>query len=1083
MKDSDILFKSLNSKNVKLLYESMKQDFIDFKNIKSKFNTIIKKNNIINSKFLINIKKLKFNKVLKNNNNNLNKSNSNTMKNLEKIIHDKFIKIYQTKENFYNIKIINEIINNENSRIVSKFKEFLIKDDLNEFISRFYKKNKSISILKEIFHYYKIYSCVYPNYILLTEKKYIYNNIKKKQKIIDLQEQEEQKNYRKNKIKLTNKNFHNEEQIVFDSKIIDSILNQSNSSNLNNRVFGISNESSNDFDIKNINDIIEKINLVEGGNGCFKYIEKEKEEEKEKDNIYNKNNSNNNKIMFNKKKINNEHLNINKTKTYYNSDFKSGKIRFYLNELNKESLNKNKDEKNNAINGKKEINNDYEPNEKNAVSLNNISKEKKSKKCSRNFKYNITEESSKLNIVSNFLKTENAISKSLINQKRTIQNKIPNLIENKETNKTKKSKVTFLNTIIFPNIQSKYTIEKKRNNNNNRQIKKAVIDELLSSLSSAKETWGNSKLTESHRELSNRSVNITDKVKLPVNINKEPENIRSINISDNFESISKIINSDKNKKQHVSDKELMNNKREKINKNSYHNSLGKKTKKVSYKKNNLNVIVKNDVNKKKVITSKSKKRHCRYFSKQFHNTEINNIISKEKNNSSKKDKKIIPKNKISYKESNTNSIINTQKTINYNLLSNKNGRNKKIYLNEKINTLSLNKGNKYVNTNNSINNNNSNIDYIKLYETVSSISECKEKNKLISIKNIKFKNTKEEPNNYKKLLLKKINLYSERNINSIHLRRNKKNLPMNYNQKKIELFPLSARISYIINDESSNLTKSLNFKRKPKYKNGKYSSNNMNPVKKGKKNNFLTSSTIKNEDEKIKKMKTNIISNLNMRQNKRKSIFSSNILSASYYISSDMNSLYTNTLNSTINKFDNSTYKKNNYRIYNNYNIKKRNLFKNYKTRNNLKKYNINYANIIDKSNKNKYYGKSQNINGFQKMKNNKEKNINNKINDNNAKFIKNNSILLSNEGLSKVNDISYYYSFNINNNTNKSIKYKSKFVLENKNNKKAKNMKSIMNKRKEFENCNFKEMIVRKNTNFFPISATERNIQNSYFK
>ena len=1078
MKDSDVLFKSLNSKNVKLLYESMKQDFIDFKNIKSKFNTIIKKNNIINSKFLINIKKLKHNKVK--NNNNINKSNSNTMKNLEKIIHDKLIKKYHTKENFYNIKIINEIINNENTRIVSKFKEILIKDDLNEFISNFFKKDKSISILKEIFNYYKIYSIVYPNYILLSEKKYIYNNIKKKQKIIDLQEQEEKNNNRKNKIKLTNKNFHNEEQIVFDSKIIDSILNQSNSSNLNNRVFGISNESSIDFDIKNIYDIIEKINLVEGANGFFKYIEKEKE----KVNIHNKHNPNNNKIVFNKNQTDNENLNINKINTYYNSDFKSGKIKLYLNELNKESLNKNKDEKN-EINEIKEINNCYDPNEKIASSLNNISKEKKSKKCSRNFKYNITEESSKINIVNNCLKKENAISKSLINQKRTKKNKIPNLIENKETNKTKKSKVTFLNTIVFPNIQTKYTIENKRHNNNNRQIKKAVIDELLSSLSSAKETWGNSKLTESHRELSNRSVNINDKVKIPVNINKEPENIRSINISDNFESVSKIINSDKNKKQHVSDKELMYNKREKINKSSNHNSLGKKMKKISYKKNNLNVNVKNDFKRKKVITSKNKKRHCRYFSKQFHNTEINNIISKEKTNSSKKENKIIPKNKISYKDSNRNSIVNPQKTINYNLLSNKNGRNKKIYLNEKNNTLSINKGNKYVNTNSSINNNNSNIDYIKLYETVSSISSCKEKNKLISIKNIKMKNIKEEPNNYKKLLLKKINLYSERNINSIHLRRKKKNIPLNYNynQKQIELFPLSARISYIINDESNNLTKSLNFKRKPRNKNGKYSSNNMNPIKKGKKRNFLTSSTIKNEDEKIKKMKTNIISNLNMRQNNKKSIFSSNILSASYYINSDMNS---NTLNSTMNnKFDNSTYKKNSYKIYNNYNIKKRNLFKNYKTRNNLKKYNINYVNIIDKSNKNKYYGKSQNINGIPKMKNNKEKNINSKINDNNNnnKFIKNNSILLSNEGLGKVNDISYYYSFHYNNNTSKSIKYKSKFVIENKNNKKDKNMKNSINKKRDFENCNVKEIVARKNTNFFPISATERNIQNSYFK
>ena len=927
MKDSDVLFKSLNPKNVKLLYESMKQDFIDFTNIKSKFNTIIKKNNIINSKFLINIKKLKFNKGLKNNNNKLNKSNSNTMKNLEKIIHDKFIKIYQTKENFYNIKIINEIINNESTRIVSKFKEFLIKDDLNEFISRFYKKNKSIKILKEIFNYYKIYSCVYPNYILLSEKKYIYNNIKKKQKIIDLQEQEEKNKDRKNKIKLTNKNFHKEEQMVFDSKIIDSIFNQSNSSNLNNKAFGITDESSIDFDIKNINNIIEKINLIEGRKDFLKYIKKFKD----KDNVHNKKN---NKIIFNNNPVNNEHLNINKTNTYYKTDFKSAKIRLYLNELNKESLNKNKDEKNNEINEKKKINNCYEPNEKNATSLNHISKEKKSNKCSRNFKYNITEESLKLNIVNNYLKKESDISKSLVNQKRTMKNKIPNLIENKETNKAKKSKVTFLSTIIFPNIQSKSIIEIKRNNNN-RQIKKAVIDELLSSLSSAKETWGNSKLTESHRELSNRSANVTDKVKLPVHINKETENLRSINISDNFESISKIINSDKNKKKN--DKEFMNNKREKLNKNSYHNSLGKKTKKICYKKNNLNVFVKNDINRKKVITSNSKKRHYRYFSKQFHNTEISNIISKEKNNSSKKEKKIISKNRKSYKESNTNSITNTQKTINYNLLSNKNGRNKKIFLNEKNNTLSINKGNKYINTNNSINNNSSNIDYIKLYETVSSISSCKEKNKFISIKNIKFKNTKEEPNKYKKLFLKKINLYSERSINSILLRRNKKNLPMNYNQKKIELFPLSARISYIINDESNNLTKSLNFKRKPKNKNGKYSSNNMNPIKKGK-NNFLTSSTIKNEDEKIKKMKTNIISNLHMRQKNRKNVFSSNILSASYYINSDMNSLHTNTLNSTLNKFDNSTYKKNSYKVYNNYNIKKRNLFKNYKTRNNLKK-------------------------------------------------------------------------------------------------------------------------------------------------
>ena len=53
-------------------------------------------------------------------------------------------KKYLTSREYYNVKIINDIIYNEQTHIVSVFKDYLIFDDISEFLKRFYNKLESI---------------------------------------------------------------------------------------------------------------------------------------------------------------------------------------------------------------------------------------------------------------------------------------------------------------------------------------------------------------------------------------------------------------------------------------------------------------------------------------------------------------------------------------------------------------------------------------------------------------------------------------------------------------------------------------------------------------------------------------------------------------------------------------------------------------------------------------------------------------------------------------------------------------------------------------------------------------------------
>lgn len=74
---------------------------------------------------------------------------------------------------------------NENNQIVSVFKDFLILDDLTEFLKRYYYKDEVATRLPKIFTFYSSAFPSYPNYAILPENKYMFKNISKKQKVLE----------------------------------------------------------------------------------------------------------------------------------------------------------------------------------------------------------------------------------------------------------------------------------------------------------------------------------------------------------------------------------------------------------------------------------------------------------------------------------------------------------------------------------------------------------------------------------------------------------------------------------------------------------------------------------------------------------------------------------------------------------------------------------------------------------------------------------------------------------------------------------------------------------------------------------
>jgi len=178
----------------------------------------------------------------------------------EKKAKESIIKNYNEKLSIsINNLLINKLIWNKKGHIVSLFKDFLIYNEKSEFFIAFYTYDKIKKKLIDLFNYYNESSFIFPNYTPLPESKYIYNNIIKKQRVIDDQENMEElklikkhNNNKKQKLNNIIKNFYENSQSqskFFDSNIYNSILKPCES--LTRLLFGIENKKINNKENNN----------------------------------------------------------------------------------------------------------------------------------------------------------------------------------------------------------------------------------------------------------------------------------------------------------------------------------------------------------------------------------------------------------------------------------------------------------------------------------------------------------------------------------------------------------------------------------------------------------------------------------------------------------------------------------------------------------------------------------------------------------------------------------------------------------------------------------------------------------------
>ena len=214
--------------------------------------------------------------------------------------------------------IIENIMCNGRCHIVSIFKNYLIEDDFSEYFHKFYKIKVAQETLKDLFYYHLQTSFIFPNYCPLIESKYLYNNVVKKQRIIDEQQEIEDdiNNSKDNK----KKEKKEQKDKLFTSSVYDEILNLSES--VMRIVFGLKKqkyntnlkdnvESKNEKKKKNYYDIDKDLNDINDSSEIDDLIKKLNDEEIKSNNINKDKNVN---ISLNKKMVENNDKDINTSK-------------------------------------------------------------------------------------------------------------------------------------------------------------------------------------------------------------------------------------------------------------------------------------------------------------------------------------------------------------------------------------------------------------------------------------------------------------------------------------------------------------------------------------------------------------------------------------------------------------------------------------------------------------------------------------------------------------------------------------------------------------------------------------------------
>lgn len=137
----------------------------------------------------------------------------------------RLIRKYEPPRYFYDVKIINDLIFNEETHLVVLFREYCTLENSNEYLRRFYFKEEIKHKIPKILNFYDKYSKIYPNYTSLPESKYMYKNIKRKQKMIDnIQDQEEANKHKHQRFNNTSDTISHSN--IFNSRVRHSISSQ-----------------------------------------------------------------------------------------------------------------------------------------------------------------------------------------------------------------------------------------------------------------------------------------------------------------------------------------------------------------------------------------------------------------------------------------------------------------------------------------------------------------------------------------------------------------------------------------------------------------------------------------------------------------------------------------------------------------------------------------------------------------------------------------------------------------------------------------------------------------------------------------
>ena len=586
-----------------------------------------------------------------NNLSNFKKSKLSTHSLIAKIFK-KFNHKYNIMPKRYNSTIIDNIIFNEKSHIVSRFKDLLISYDFNDFLKRFYTKNESAVRLPKYFEYYNLYSKIFPNYTSIPEGKYFYINIQKKQRMIDLQENMENEKSKEKKQKKNNK----KEIIlnVFNTSVINSILNRTNKEEME-ILFDVNFENTmeeEDKFVDQINNLVNNINSYEVKEDYYIDYNYESKDKK----------NNKKEIISPLMNININYINFNKF-----NDVKTNSVSF-----------NNQNHKNNILFNKifnvpikNKINNQALYNEKASflMKINQIKQNKKTFHSSIN--YMINSNNSKLSF------SKNTISSIGKNKSNNTKIKFPS--KNK--------------TIVY---DYKSTNKEANNNNNNMKIEKGNLS--LKNIFSYRTSFGylspNNKnnikgidLLPKKFPLSSRNKNNNDIESGDTNLyltnHKYTNNNQPQNPKNNMSTLSKKENN-----LYV----LINNSRNKIVLKNNHQLMPSSSTKF--------LIINNPVSPlttKFKLKQKKKLKHTNNYSllnnRIFDKKKIWNIENNNNNNTVLKDNYYL--NNFVKDENASNKNINK----NINLLINKNNsiKTKKIYQNNSSRNLNLKQINRKIN--------------------------------------------------------------------------------------------------------------------------------------------------------------------------------------------------------------------------------------------------------------------------------------------------------------------------------------------------------------------------------------------------